>query len=474
MNDLKRTFVPLLLPLTAYTLFIQCGQWIIHYWVAINAVETFDYVINADILFFMCISLGVVVSSLLLDKYGETPANRNLGLASSVICAGIACLFMVIKGSEILIAVCAFGFFTGCIRPAIMVWFLRNVQYNERGFLLSLTVFVPRIVFDMVFIVLFPEMTETLLVILTISSVCMMVICLLPRQLVKYKAPEIRQEEVLPGLQFDTKALLCMIIIAFLLNMLVGILDMATTKPTYIPNAFVNFGYYTRFSSLFFMIPFGIMMGRRGRQSVLMLTPILLLLAMFAGLYSTSGIIGITGLCFMMIGSAALSMAVGLVFLDHAENTKRAALTASFGYVVLYVSRQIGTKVGLTLADSDANIVYTLGSLCGIAAVALIVFFYEHMRSHNVSGVPAIQQPETADREDFGFTLREAEVFRMILHIGTISEIANKMYLSEVTVKRHVTSILRKTKTKNRAELVNRFGLNRMAVGEAGEDKEDK
>ena len=87
MDNLKRTFVPLLLPLTAYTLFIQCGQWIDHYWVALNAVETFDYVINADILFFMFISLGVVVSSLLLDKYGETCANKNLGLVSAIISA---------------------------------------------------------------------------------------------------------------------------------------------------------------------------------------------------------------------------------------------------------------------------------------------------------------------------------------------------------------------------------------------------
>ena len=89
MDKLKGTFFQLLLPLTAYTLFIQCGQWINHYWVAINAVETFDYVINADILFFMFIALGVVVSSFFLDKYGETQVNKNAGLISALISAGI-------------------------------------------------------------------------------------------------------------------------------------------------------------------------------------------------------------------------------------------------------------------------------------------------------------------------------------------------------------------------------------------------
>jgi len=459
MNSIKRTIIPLLLPLTAYTLFIQCGQWIIHYWVAINAVETFEYVINADIVFFMCIALGIVVSSLFFDKHGETRFNRSVGFVSAIITAGLCCLLMALKGPPILIAVSAIGFFTGCIRPSIMVWFLHNVQYNKRGLLLSLTVFIPRIVFDMIFIVLFPEMTERLLLILTIASGCMIVLCLLPNQLIKNKPPEIQQDDSFPGLRFDKKALLCMIIIAFLLNMLVGILDMFTTKPSYVPLAFVNFRYYTRFSSLFLMIPFGILMDKRGRQSVLMLTPILLLLAMFAGLYSTSGIIGITGLCFMMIGSAALSMAIGLIFLDHASNTKRAALTASFGYVVLYVSRQLGTKIGLALTESDAILVYTLGSLCGIASVVLIVFFYEHMRSRNASEVTVIPDTQIADKKDFGFTLRETEVFNMILHIGTIAEIANKLYLSEVTVKRHVTSILKKTNTQNRAELRNRFGF---------------
>jgi len=69
------------------------------------------------------------------------------------------------------------------------------------------------------------------------------------------------------------------------------------------------------------------------------------------------------------------------------------------------------------------------------------------------------QHPLPADNGGFGFTLRESEVFVMILQLGTISEIATRMYLSEVTVKRHVSSILKKTNTHNRAEIFNRYGL---------------
>ena len=482
MDHIKRTIYPLLLPLTAYTLFIQCGQWIVHYWVGMNAYDVFDYVINSDILYFLCIVLGIVASSLLLDKSGETRFNKFLSLAGAAAAAVAACLLMYVRGPLILIPVGLFGFFTGCIRPAIMVWFLRNVQYNQRGLLLSLTVFIPRLVFDTIFIVLFPEMTIPLLLILTIASVCMMIVCLIPKHLIKYEPPAFKQEDALPGLRFDARALTYMISIAFLLNMLIGILDMFVSKPGFIPTAFVTAQYYTRFGSLPFMIPFGLLMDRYGRQSVLRLTPFLLLLAMFAGINSTSGIAGIIGLCLMVIGSAALSMAVGLIFLDHAENTKRVALTASFGYVVSYLSRQVGTKAGLALADADMAVVYTLGSLCGIAALALIVFFYEHMRSRNASAASAASsasaasaasvasetplpqltpqvQPQPADNGGFGFTLRESEVFRLILQLGTISEIATKLYLSEVTVKRHVSSILKKTKTQNRAEILNRYGL---------------
>ena len=48
---------------------------------------------------------------------------------------------------------------------------------------------------------------------------------------------------------------------------------------------------------------------------------------------------------------------------------------------------------------------------------------------------------------------------------------SNKVFLSEVTIKRHVSSILRKTKTQNRAELVNRFGLKEIATDGDTQDK---
>ena len=83
----------------------------------------------------------------------------------------------------------------------------------------------------------------------------------------------------------------------------------------------------------------------------------------------------------------------------------------------------------------------------------------DEINSHINAIIDKVNNAGEPFKEDFGLTLREAEVFKLILDIGTITEIASKLCLSEVTVKRHVSSILKKTKTRNRAELINRFGL---------------
>ena len=49
---------------------------------------------------------------------------------------------------------------------------------------------------------------------------------------------------------------------------------------------------------------------------------------------------------------------------------------------------------------------------------------------------------------------REREIFRLILSEKTNGEIADKLFISENTVKFHVRNILKKTGCKNRNELV--------------------
>lgn len=69
-------------------------------------------------------------------------------------------------------------------------------------------------------------------------------------------------------------------------------------------------------------------------------------------------------------------------------------------------------------------------------------------------------QQETAscsdyqDHEDFHFTQRENEVLELLTQGLSNTEMGEKLHLSPRTVEKYVSSLLRKTDTNNRAELV--------------------
>jgi DNA-binding NarL/FixJ family response regulator len=60
--------------------------------------------------------------------------------------------------------------------------------------------------------------------------------------------------------------------------------------------------------------------------------------------------------------------------------------------------------------------------------------------------------------DDFAFTQREKDVLRLLAKGLSNVDIGNQLHLSPRTVEKHVSSLLRKTETSNRAELV-RFAL---------------
>jgi DNA-binding NarL/FixJ family response regulator len=74
------------------------------------------------------------------------------------------------------------------------------------------------------------------------------------------------------------------------------------------------------------------------------------------------------------------------------------------------------------------------------------------------------ESPKTRDvltsslQDDFKLTNREREVLEHLARGLSNSEIGQKLHLSSRTIEKYVSSLLRKTTTNNRAELV-RFSL---------------
>jgi DNA-binding CsgD family transcriptional regulator len=80
----------------------------------------------------------------------------------------------------------------------------------------------------------------------------------------------------------------------------------------------------------------------------------------------------------------------------------------------------------------------------------LIVLFYFQ---------PAFQEKgqERGFYEDFQITSREAEIIQLIVQGASNQDIADKLYISEKTVKSHIYNIYQKTGVQNRIELIHRI-----------------
>ncbi|QQE74826.1 response regulator transcription factor [Brevibacillus composti] len=72
-------------------------------------------------------------------------------------------------------------------------------------------------------------------------------------------------------------------------------------------------------------------------------------------------------------------------------------------------------------------------------------------------------QRKRKEESEVAFTEREQEIFALIVENLSNQEIANRLYISEATVKTHVSSILRKTGQPNRSQAV-LYGLKKGLV----------
>lgn len=104
--------------------------------------------------------------------------------------------------------------------------------------------------------------------------------------------------------------------------------------------------------------------------------------------------------------------------------------------------------------------VYAMDPLILIAAVfscALIYYFYKkdplRLREKQIASVDAI----AAISEKYGLSQREREVIELLNSGLSNPQIAEKLFISENTVKRHINSIFKKTGTANRHEVLFRI-----------------
>lgn len=146
-----------------------------------------------------------------------------------------------------------------------------------------------------------------------------------------------------------------------------------------------------------------------------------------------------------------------VLFLDLAARSGRWAL-APLGLLLGRAGDAAGTALNLLLAGHQPALIALAGALF-VPSVFLLYRLYRQV--YEPEAVRARSEEEVFEefclRHDL--SARERDIFRMLAANSSNTEIADRLYISENTVKFHVRNVLQKTGCKNRLELQRKYVL---------------
>jgi len=144
-----------------------------------------------------------------------------------------------------------------------------------------------------------------------------------------------------------------------------------------------------------------------------------------------------------------------VLFMDLAAKTRRWSL-APLGLLMGRLGDVAGTAVGMLLAGHRVTLI-------AVTAAAFIptawLFYRQYLQIYEPEIVQRRSEMEVFDTFCLHHDLsaREREVFRMVLDNHTNGEIAERLFITERTVKYHVGNVLQKTGCRSRVELQKMF-----------------
>ncbi|MDR2348689.1 MAG: helix-turn-helix transcriptional regulator [Bifidobacteriaceae bacterium] len=173
------------------------------------------------------------------------------------------------------------------------------------------------------------------------------------------------------------------------------------------------------------------------------------------------GAIGQGGITFTL---AAYAIGCVTLIADVACYARRPALLAALSFVptlVRQVAQVLARPAARTMSPDELFLVdFALLVLFAVVAAALLELVRRHfnvLRAATVLvEVPHDTPPEpdlTAAAERYGLTRRETEILSLSLLGLTVAQMAERLFITQATVKTHITNLLRKTATTSRADL---------------------
>lgn len=223
----------------------------------------------------------------------------------------------------------------------------------------------------------------------------------------------------------------------------------------YFPSADITqAGISLEFSRAFYavgLIAAGLISDKNRRIGLIISTPTIIF--PFLSLLLLDNLAG--GLAVWIMGYILLgffSVSRTLLFSDHAGDNDGFYWLAAFGLMFGRGGEALGAFLGVRLSPNRvAQISVTTGFF--ITAIIFLFLLYHKLYAEKQVFPEKVEDPFSLLKKKYDFSSREEEVFKLLTEDLPNKEIAQRLFISENTVKFHIKNIYRKTGCSNRKDL---------------------
>lgn len=216
-----------------------------------------------------------------------------------------------------------------------------------------------------------------------------------------------------------------------------------------------------RITNVFGLLLGGYLTGRNKRISAITCLIILATPMLYIILQTQAGITLLVFLLSYFFTGVLSVYRFGIISdMSDSVNAKGLPMTflCTFGLVFGRLGEGIGGFMGIMLSQ---NQLILISVTCFVLVIATAFFIFHYLTSF--IPVPQIVQNHedkmTAFKVKYGISTREMDVLELLIEGKSNAEIADRLYVSENTVRFHVSNILKKTGCKSRKDVSSLFFL---------------
>ncbi|WP_054694506.1 helix-turn-helix transcriptional regulator [Syntrophomonas palmitatica] len=238
------------------------------------------------------------------------------------------------------------------------------------------------------------------------------------------------------------------------------------------PPEFWNKGgnLFTRLFPILTFLIMGWLCDKTGWHTIMFWSIAMIIAALILQIATKQALAAFFSIAISQASLAAYDISIKVLFFNLALRFQRKMLIIAAGFIVPLLLQPTGIFLCHLIHPYGFISIFVIAVLISIASIPLILMLFEKLRETNMQSVkedlPADDSPANGTKHHekiadfaahYALTNREMQVLELVLYGQSLSEISQNLYITERTVKAHVSNLLKKTSTKNRTQLISYY-----------------